>query len=353
MSVASATATEGAPGSGDPAAGELARRLGELLAPGAADPAEHVRDLQRLTGGASRETWAFDLVGPDGSVEPLILRRDPPGSERPGGMANEAAALAAAARAGVPEPRLVHHSDDPAVLGSPFMVVERLEGETIARRILRDAPFAGARGRLARQCGEILARIHAIPIAEVPGLPLVDPLAGCRDGLLALEEPHPVLDLGMRWLEHHRPPDPARTTVVHGDFRNGNLVVDEDGVRGVLDWEIVHLGDPAEDLGWMCVKAWRFGAPEPVGGFGPYEALLEGYRSAGGADIDLDTVRWWEALGTLRWGLGCISQARRHLDGSVRSVELAAIGRRACEQELDLLAIIRSWGAANDGGAPR
>jgi aminoglycoside phosphotransferase (APT) family kinase protein len=127
---------------------------------------------------------------------------------------------------------------------------------------------------------------------------------------------------------------------VHGDFRNGNLIVGEDGISGVLDWEIVHVGDPAEDLGWLCVKAWRFGAKLPVGGFGPYEQMLEGYAAGGGRPIDLGTVRWWETLGTLRWGLGCIGQARRHLDGSVRSVELAAIGRRSCEQEWDLLKLI-------------
>ena len=315
------------------AVADLARRLGDLLG-------GSVRDLRRLTGGASRETWSFDLVDGGGSLTPLILRRDPPGAARPGGMAHEAHALVAAAKAGVPEPGLVSHSDDPAVLDAPFMVVERLEGETIARRLLREPRFERSRRRMAFECGEILARIHSIPVDEVPGLDHPDILENCRLGLLALDEPLPALEVGLRWLERNRPPSTGRTTVVHGDFRNGNLVVDDDGVRGVLDWEIVHLGDPAEDLGWLCVKAWRFGAPAPVGGFGPYEQLLDGYRAAGGGDIDLATVRWWQALGTLRWGLGCVSQARRHLDGSVRSVELAAIGRRACEQEYDLLGII-------------
>lgn len=318
----------------------LASRLAEVLGREWGEDTVEVRRLQRLTGGASRETWAFDAVRADGSIVELILRRDPPGTERPGGMANEAAALKAARKVGVPEPYVHLSSEDPALLGSAFIIMERLAGETIARRILREPIYEKARALLAFQCGEILARIHTIDPAELPMLALIDPLESCRQGLLALDEPHPVLELGLRWLEVHRPPLSGRTTVVHGDFRNGNLIVGEEGVRAVLDWEIVHQGDPAEDLGWLCVKAWRFGATAPVGGFGPYEQLLAGYRAGGGPALDEETVKWWEAVGTLRWGLGCIGQARRHLDGSVRSVELAAIGRRACEQEWDLLKLI-------------
>lgn len=300
-----------------------------------------IRDLRRLTGGASRETWSFDALRGDGSLVPLVLRRDPPGTERTGGgMANEAAAIETAAGVGVPEPRLYLSGDAHSAVGSDFMIMERVEGETLPRRILRDSRFERARQSLAYQCGEILARIHSIPTDDLPDLPLMDPLSSCEETLLSLPEPYPVLELGLRWLKVNQPPHTAATTVVHGDFRNGNLVIGDDGVRAVLDWEIVHLGDPAEDLGWLCVKAWRFGAKEPVGGFGPYEQMLEGYAAGGGRPVDLATVKWWETLGTLRWGLGCIGQARRHLDGSVRSVELAAIGRRSCEQEWDLLKLI-------------
>jgi aminoglycoside phosphotransferase (APT) family kinase protein len=320
---------------------ELDAQLEALLRAELGDPGVRVKDLVRLTGGASRETWSFSAIGSDATVRRLILRRDPPGVERPGGMAREAAALQAAAKAGVPEPAVLVHHDDPAALGAPFILMEYVEGETIARRILRDAEYAGARRFLARQCGEILARIHAIGRSDLPGLEEPDPMAVCAESLEALDEPRPVLDLGLRWLVNNRPAGSGRRTVVHGDFRNGNLIIGPDGVRAVLDWEIVHWGDPAEDLGWMCVKAWRFGAKAPVGGFGSYEDLLEGYVAAGGVPVDLETVRWWETFGTLRWGLGCIAQSRRHLDGGVRSVELAAIGRRACEQEWDLLHLIR------------
>jgi aminoglycoside phosphotransferase (APT) family kinase protein len=319
----------------------LDSQLEPLLRAEIGDPSVQINDIVRLTGGASRETWSFTAVGSDATVRRLILRRDPPGVERPGGMAREAAALWAAAKAGVPEPALLVHHDDPTALGAPFIIMDHVDGETIARRILRDAEYAGAREFLARQCGEILARIHALDRSDLPDLDEPDPLARCAESLEALDEPRPVLDLGLRWLVNNRPEESGRRTVVHGDFRNGNLIIGPEGVRAVLDWEIVHWGDPAEDLGWMCVKAWRFGAKAPVGGFGSYEELLDGYIAAGGVPVDLETLKWWETLGTLRWGLGCIAQSRRHLDGAVRSVELAAIGRRACEQEWDLLDLLR------------
>lgn len=296
--------------------------------------------LRRLTGGASRETWSFDGVFSDGTELPLILRSDPPGVTRPRGMATEAAAFRAAMGVGVPEPTVVLQDDDPSVLGAPFMIMQRIEGETIARRILREPEFAQARELLAYQCGQILSRIHSIDRSQVPDLYESDPLAACSATLAAVDEPHPVLELALRWLLANRPADSGRRGVVHGDFRNGNLIIGPEGVRAVLDWELVHWGDPAEDLGWICVKAWRFGGDAPVGGFGSYEQLLEGYASEGGVEVSVETVRWWEVLGTLNWGLGCIHQARRHLDGKVRSVELAAIGRRTCEQEWDLLKLI-------------
>lgn len=320
----------------------LGARLEALLRDVCSDPGLRIAGVRRLTGGASRETWSFDAFFSDGTERSLILRRDPPGFVRPRGMATEAAAFRAARDVGVPEPILLVHDDDPTALGAAFIVMERIEGETIARRILREPEYAQARGLLARQCGGILARIHSIDRSEIPHLhDEPDALATSAAWLEAVDEPHPVLELAIRWLLANRPAASARRSVVHGDFRNGNLIVGPEGVRAVLDWELVHWGDPAEDLGWICVKAWRFGGNCPVGGFGSYEQLLEGYAAEGGGAVSLETVRWWEVLGTLRWGLGCITQSRRHLDGMVRSVELAAIGRRTCEQEWDLLQLIR------------
>jgi aminoglycoside phosphotransferase (APT) family kinase protein len=303
-----------------------------------------VKDLRQLTGGASRQTWSFDAVGSDGARWPLILRRDPPDAA-PKGMRDEALAIKAAARAGVPEPEIMAHSDDPSLLDAPFIVMERVEGETLARRILRDDEFAGVRPRLAEQCGEILARIHSIPLAEVPGLDRPDVLAKMRETLAEFDDPSPALELGLRWLEQHRP-EPTDDVVLHGDFRNGNLVVGPDGIRAVLDWENVHRGDPMQDLGYLCVRAWRFGADEPVGGFGPYADLFRGYERVSGRTVDPEIVRWWQLYGTVWWGVGCMRQAWRHLSGSERSVELAAIGRRVWEQEYDVLLLLEDREAA-------
>jgi aminoglycoside phosphotransferase (APT) family kinase protein len=127
---------------------------------------------------------------------------------------------------------------------------------------------------------------------------------------------------------------------VHGDFRNGNLIVGPDGIRAVLDWELAHLGDPLEDLGWLCVKAWRFGSPLPVGGFGTYDDLIQAYEKASGAAVDRAALRWWEMFGVFKWAVICVLQAQRHLTGGQRSVELAALGRRVAENEWDLLQML-------------
>lgn len=320
----------------------LAEQLRALLRDTLGDDVT-VEGLRRLTGGASRQTWSFDAVGADGSRRPLILRRDPP--DAPRGMRAEALAFEAAARAGVPEPEIVAHSDDPSAVGAPFILMERLDGETVPRRILRDEPFAAVRPKLAEQCGEILARIHGIPVAQVPGLERGDVLEQLRRTLAQFEDASPALELGLRWLEEHRP-EPTDDVVVHGDFRNGNLIVGPDGIRGVLDWEQVHRGDPMQDLGYLCVRAWRFGADQPVGGFGPYADLFRGYERVSGRSVDPEAVRWWQVYGTTWWGVGCMRQAWRHLSGVERSVELAAIGRRVWEQEYDVLLLLEDRPAA-------
>ncbi|MEY2422562.1 MAG: hypothetical protein QOI95_2629 [Acidimicrobiaceae bacterium] len=297
--------------------------------------ADKVENLTRLSGGASRETWAFDVDG-----TPLILQRERAGAMRTGGgMRSEALVLRAAAQAGVPVAELIASGDADSPVGAPFTVTRRLEGETIARKILRDDEWASVRPKLAAQCGEALAAIHRIPLDAAPELEHQDQVTQFRDVLDALGEPHPAFELGFRWLERNRPPS-SQVAVVHGDFRHGNFIVGPEGLKAVLDWELAHLGDPMEDLGWLCVKAWRFGARPPVGGFGEYDELFNAYSAAAGVDVDPEAVHWWEVLGTLKWGVMCIMQASTHLNGFSRSVELAAIGRRVCENEHDLLALL-------------
>jgi aminoglycoside phosphotransferase (APT) family kinase protein len=314
-----------------PDGNELARLLRRLLGP------VTIEGFTRLSGGASKETWSFDAFGPDATQTGLILRRDPPGRPaEPGVLDREAAALTIACDAGLPAPELLFISAG-AALGTAGMVMRRVEGETIARRILRDDAYAPARAVLVGQLGRFAAGLHAQTVPEF--FPRPDPLAGLREQLDAFGRPSEVFELAMTELAASAPP--ARDPVlVHGDFRLGNLIVGPEGLRAVLDWELTHAGNPAEDLGWLCVKAWRFGAGPPVAGLGSREELLAAYRGAGGPDISLAELRWWEILGTLRWGVICLTQAWAHLSGAHRSVELAAIGRRVCEQEWDLLLLL-------------
>jgi aminoglycoside phosphotransferase (APT) family kinase protein len=338
--------------------GELAERLVGFLREQSGAGDVRVEGLRRMAGGASRELWALDAVL-DGERRALVLRRDPPG--RVGDSSDrglEAALLVAAAEAGVPVPRVHWASRDRGVLGSPFFLMERLDGETLPRRLLRDAAYAGAREVMTEQLGAILARIHRIDVTrpELAGLERPSgSIAGAGgasareqvrrigDGIRALAlEPHPVLELAERWLLE-RAPEPARRTLVHGDYRIGNVIFGPEGVRAILDWELAHVGDPVEDLGWLCTRTWRFGSGLPAGGIGTREALVEAYEKAGGAAVDPEALTFWEACGSFKVALVWISQSRVFLDGRVPSVELASLGRRTAEPEAELVRILEAW----------
>lgn len=300
-----------------------------------------IENLRVLTGGASRTTSAFDAVV-SAERRPLILRIGPPDDVH-AGMELEARVQAAAAAAGAPVPHILLADDSPAALGNPFLICEEVEGETIVRRIQRQLDDPG-RTRLLRQCARALAAIHR---AEWNGLGLVreDPVEQWRDRLDAMGDTTATFEWAFRWLAARRPP-PSTAVLVHGDFRMGNLMVDGSDLAAVLDWELVHVGEAYEDLAWFCVRAWRFGAPASLGagGLGSIESLLQAYEEAGGATVDRAAFRWWLVLATLRWGVICRYQAERHLSGRTRSVELAAIGRRVCENEWDLLELLEAAG---------
>jgi aminoglycoside phosphotransferase (APT) family kinase protein len=318
-------------------AGVLERCIGE---------AAEVRELRRLSGGANQETWSFDAEIAGASL-PLILRRTPGGARNLAAGATgltletEAKLIDLAGRSGVPVPGIRGVLQPEDELGSGFLM-DRIPGETIARKILRDDEFADVRPGLACQCGSILAAIHGVPAGELelavsPARVQLDQYRALYD---AYGHPHPVFEIAFRWLAD-RVPTEVTHTLVHGDFRNGNLVIGADGVAAVLDWELAHIGDPMEDLGWICVNSWRFGEIDrPVGGFGGREEMFAGYREASGGTVEPERVKWWETFGSLKWGIMCMTMYQIFRGGMDRSVERAAIGRRSSETEIDLLNLI-------------
>src|SRR6201990_2848563 len=315
-----------------------------------------VAGAAKLSGGASQETWSFDIVHPQGNVG-AILRRLPKGhsaaAARAAGRESEARLMELTQHARLPSPKVLHVLKPEDDLGTGF-IMARVEGETIARKILRDAQFARARPILARQLGKVAAGIHALPRGELPKLresSSTTEIAELGREYRSFNWPRPVFELALRWLADHDPGPSREVTLVHGDFRHGNLIIGSDGVRAVLDWELAHLGDPMEDLGWICVNSWRFGEiDKPVGGFGSREELFAGYEEAG-RKVDPDRVMFWEVMGTLRWGIMCCGMMRRFREGPDHSMERAMIGRRSSETEIDLLRLLTPRGGEHAGRA--
>lgn len=303
-----------------------------------------IQNLRRLSGGASQETWAFSLD--DG--RPLILRRKPAGATSTTGNANplatEAALIRAATAQGAPVPEVLYVSDPGTDIGEAY-VMAAVEGETLGKRIAQGEAFAAVRPQLARQCGEALARIHKIPLEGLPPLArssAQDELAKYEEVYRNLGARRPILEAAFRYLKE-RAPALDRPVMLHGDFRNGNIMFHpETGVAAVLDWELVHIGDPAEDMGWLCTASWRFGGGKPVGGFGDYQDLLDGYVAAGGEPIPLERVLYWQMLGSLKWGVMCEGMYASYANGSDTSVERPMIGRRTSECEIDLIALLEA-----------
>lgn len=344
---------------------ELAAALEDFIRGEREARSVRVEGLRRLTGGASRETWSFDAAiedagedeDPGGGVErlPLILQRDARPTAKELSRRQEFDLMAAAFAAGVPAPEPLFFgsalpSQGERSFAGEFYIVRRVDGETLPRRLLRDDAYASTRAVLPAQLGGILAQIHAIPLtspvlASLPGAP-----AGASAAVTEVQryeqvfraiavEPHPAFELAFRWLAQHLPGGTPRA-LVHGDFRIGNVLFDTGGARAILDWELAHAGDPAEDMGFICVRSWRFGGDKPVGGIGTREEFFAAYEAAGGAKVDPERVRFWEVFGNLRWGIICLGQARAYLDGHSDSVELASIGRRTAETEWELLSLV-------------
>jgi aminoglycoside phosphotransferase (APT) family kinase protein len=300
--------------------------------------------LRRLTGGASRDTRLLEVSLADGSTMQLLYRGDLGGEilEEALSRSQEFAILQLAHAAGVRVAEPIALSRQP-----PFFVTGWLRGESVGRRIVREPSLAAARKRLPGQLAQELAKIHHLDASGLTFLNRADKDSPCKMALEraaaqlhSLGEPHPVLEFALRKLGMQLPAT-KRVVLVQGDFRVGNWMIDAAGLVGVFDWEFAHLGDPHEDLAWPCVRSWRFGADTlRFGGVGSQEEFIAAYEQASGQSVNWDALRFWEMLGNLRWAIGCIAQAQRHLSGQCRSVELASLGRRTAEVEWELLNLL-------------
>ena len=287
-----------------------------------------------LAGGASKEAWAVNA-----GSQKLLVRRAAGGviHRHTLSLKHEFEVLQAAHAAGVKVPQPFLYMND--LEGREAFVMERIEGETIGRRIVRmQVPEL-----LPLQMAEELAKIHALPPEDLPFLEeaSIDRLV---EELDEVGEPHPAIELGLWWLRENRP-TPREPVVVHGDFRIGNLAVDGNGLVGVLDWEFAHLDDPARDLSFALVRAWRFGVPEKrLGGIADVEPYLERYNELTGFDVRPEELDYWELAGNVAWAIGCLTQAQRHLSGRDRSVELAILGRLGAEVEHEICVLLERQG---------
>ncbi len=305
-----------------------------------------------LAGGACQEMHRVELSTANGPLR-LVLRSDArlplPASL---GRCEEFAVVQAARAAGVPTPSVHHLTEGLVRPGAWAYFMDWVDGEAIGRRVVKAPELARARQQLPEQLAQALARVHTVTPESAPTLPLRQVLGGPVQGGLAfvrgmldgLREPHPALEYAFRWLVADAPRE-APSCLLHGDFRTGNFLVTAGGLAAVLDWEFARWGTPAEDIGWLCVRDWRFGQNAlPAGGLTSREAFLEAYARASGHRVAPQAVHWWEVMGNVRWAAGSVHQGERYLSGEESDLEYVAIARRAPEMEWEALRLLEQGG---------
>ena len=301
-----------------------------------------IKDLNRLSGGASAETYKICLS----DHKNYILRKTPDSAESKLAISKklEAKIQKIVQKNNVPVPRILKEFDESSGFGSGY-IMEFIDGETIARKILRDEKYKKIRSSLTFQIGEILSKIHQSDIkqlAELKKMSFDVALNGLHEVYKTFEEPQPIFEYAFNYLAKNSPKD-SHNVLVHGDYRLGNFIISEDSFESVIDWELAHIGNPLEDLSWLCVKSWRFGNnSKRAAGLGSIEELIEGYEINSNIKIDLEELNLWQIYGSLRWGIICMIQTFAHLNGNLKSLEKAAIGRRVSETEFDLMNMIKN-----------
>ncbi len=346
--------------------GEVKDSLEAWMCGAAQADAVAIAEARPLSGGAIQENWLLEVDvqgGPFAGRQEFVLRTDAPsGVAVSHGRAEEFALLRAATAAGVTVPEPLWLCEDPTVLGKTFHVMRKVEGVALGNKIVKDLRLGGDRTALAERLGRELARIHTILpphdgldfLGKPPADPALADVAELRAHADALEQPRPALEWGLRWAELKAPPPPDRPTLVHGDYRTGNYMVDEKGLTAILDWEFAAWGDPARDLGWFCAACWRFGRLDlEAGGIAPRAALYRGYEAEAGRTIETARVTYWEVMAHIRWDVIALQQGHRHVSGAQASLDLALTGRRAAELELALLRLTEPGSWPESGGTLR
>jgi aminoglycoside phosphotransferase (APT) family kinase protein len=298
-----------------------------------------VEDLERIFGGASRETWRLRLrgrtQGGDAVDRRLILRRDPEGSLIETDRRTEFAAYRAFHASRVPVPEALWLEEDPRWLEQPFFVMEELVGFESRPQMLMAPPYSAHLEKLGEQKWTILAEIAKADPLEVgllEAMPEVALDAAWRRELdhweRVLDEdevcPQPIVRAAIRWLRRNPPPPAPRLCVVHGDYRTGNFLFDAEGnVRAILDWEMAHLGDPLEDLAWSLCRVWCWARDDRRGGLLPKERAIAIWEQASGLRADPAALRWWEIFSCVKGQGIWVSSAREYESGKNQDPVLA------------------------------
>lgn len=288
-----------------------------------------VSGLSRIPGGASRETYRFCIsyLRDGKQVERgLILRRDPPASLIETERATEFRAYGAFHKLGLPVPEPIALELTGNALERPFFIMEEITGCNVAS-VLAPDPYGANREKIGAQFFSTLGRIaaadpHAIGVGEFDGARRHDECA--KHEIARWEkvidederEPQPIARAAIRWLKRNPPPAAQKICVVHGDYRTGNFLFDADGnIRAILDWEMAHLGDPLEDLGWALDPLWSHGDPARAAGMVSRECALAIWQDASGLQADAGALHWWEIFASLKGLAIWISAAREYDEG--------------------------------------
>ncbi|MDI7229812.1 phosphotransferase family protein [Leptospira santarosai] len=323
-----------------------------------------IHSMVSLSGGACQENFAAQVQvseGPEKGTYDTVFRTDKGAALLASlNREDEFGVCDLAYKAGVNTPKPFWLETDRRITGSSFYFMQKIPGKAVGRYVVKDSSLNKMRKQLAVDLAKNLARLHSIKPSDCKNGTLRETLwkgqdpndrivangsiRFLRSELERMEEAHPAMEMILNWLEKRAKPSDD-VVLIHGDFRTGNFMVTPEGLQGIVDWEFAHWGDRHEDLTWLCMRDWRFGKlNKEAGGFADRSEFYEEYEKVSGVKPDPKMITYWEVMGNLRWAIGCIGQAERHLSGKDKGIELAAIGRRACEMEYEAMRLIENAG---------